>query len=110
MSDAPGNLLQTPADRLNAAIEAFNRENRMLPPGVPPQTLDLQKVEAVGGFDALIRLLIAQGILDEQAFVEAKVTRMAEVVEAVLDNLRHLKRDAVGLVVAGAMPRGNGAI
>jgi hypothetical protein len=90
--------------RLEAAGEAFADLNKTLPAGLPPfQIPDL--LEPAAGLDALTRMLIDQGVIDADAFVAAKTDRMAEMVEAFAEQAREMKRQVLGLIIAGQNPR-----
>lgn len=94
---------QTPQQRLEAAEKTLDAVNRMFPQGMqpiqpPPWT------EPTAAVDALIRTLIAKGLISEQEFVEAKTVRMAEIVEEMAITAQEIKRQALGLVIARPTP------
>lgn len=95
-------------ERLQAALEGFQQVNRTLPGGLPPFQLP-PFLEASAGQDALVSILIEQGLIDEAAFVERKKLRMAEIIEHLAEQAAEVKRQALGLVVTAEMPGRNGA-
>lgn len=98
--DTKAQAAQSPTERLQAAGQAFGEVNRTLPAGLAPfQLPDL--LEPTSALDALVRILIAKDVIDEQEFVAHKITRMAEIVEEITESARQLKRQATGLVIAG---------
>ena len=95
---------QTPQERFEAANAAFDQLNNMLPPGLPP----FQKppaLETMATLNALTTLLIDKGVLDGDEFIDAKTSQMAEMTEQCVELARDLKRQALGLVVAGQNPQ-----
>lgn len=101
LRQAPAEPPPSPAERLQAAREQFEHINRLLPAGIqgfslPPEAI----MQQVAGINALCTMLIAKGILDEQEFVDAKTSAMAEIVEEMVGQARELKRQATGLVIA----------
>lgn len=94
---------QTPQERLGAAFEAFGQVNKTLPAGLPPFQIP-PFLETAASTDAVVRLLLDKGIVDEEEFVDAKTLRMAEMVEELSEGARKLKRQVTGLVIAGANP------
>ena len=101
MSDEAPEL--TPAERLQAAQQAFESLNRVLPDGVGGFSLP-PHFEATAALDALILALIANGTLDEEAFRDAKMLRMAELLEQLAEQARAFKRQMSGLVLPGNGP------
>lgn len=95
--------VQTPQDRLAAACAAFDAQNRMLPQGVPPfQVPDGFNLAA--GLDGLVRVLIDAGVMTEAEFVDAKTIRLAELMEEAVEQVRELKRQALGLQIPAGQP------
>lgn len=91
---------QTPQERLVAAGAAFAQLNRSLPQGMPPFQPP-PFLETAAGLDALASILLKKGIIEEHEFVDAKVTRMAEIVEELARQAAEVKRQALGLILAG---------
>lgn len=94
-----GPVLEDPHARLQAAAEAFAEVNRTLPEGMAPFALP-PFLEPAAGLDALVAILIEAGAVDETAFVQRKVTRMAEMVAQAVEQAKALKRQALGIHVA----------
>ena len=95
---------RTPQERFEAANAAFDQLNNMLPPGLPP----FQKppaLELMASVNALTSILIDTGVLDGEEFLAAKLSQMAEMTEQCVELARELKRQALGLVVAGQNPQ-----
>lgn len=95
----PETIEQSAHDRLAAACAAFDAQNKMLPQGVPPFQVP-DGLDLAAGLDGLVRVLIDAGVLSEAEFVEAKTLRLAELMEQAVEQVRELKRQALGLQIA----------
>lgn len=91
-------------ERYEAAFADFMALNRTLPPGMPPFQLP-PFLETAASVDALARLLIDTGTLTEEQYVDCKAARMAEMIEALTEGARELKRQVTGLIIAGPRPQ-----
>ncbi len=98
-SDAKTDGLDDPHARLRSAAAAFEQVNRTLPEAMAPFQLP-PFLEPAAGLDALVSILIEAGLVEETAFIERKVTRMATMVEAAVEAAKALKRQALGIHVA----------
>lgn len=90
---------EDPNARLRSAAAAFEQVNRTLPEAMAPFQLP-PFLEPAAGLDALVTILIEAGLVEETAFIERKVTRMATMVEQAVEQAKALKRQALGIHVA----------
>lgn len=91
---------QAAHERLQRARGAFDAVNRTLPQGMPPFEVP-PIVETAAGVNALTTVLIEAGVLNEAQFLAAKCNQMAELIEGLTAQAREIKRQAMGLVIAG---------
>lgn len=86
-------------ERVNKVLEKVTMSNRMLPEGMQPFQIALPQMEATAAVDALITTLVDAGIIDTQAFVDAKYERLAGLAEAAYEQVQKAKRDALGSLI-----------
>ena len=96
-------VLQTPEQRLTAVAKAMDDANKLLPPGVPP-ALFTPLHDLAARVDAIAGILIGSGTVTDDEFCDRVRVRKAELGEQLLENLREMKRQALGLQVPQMRP------
>jgi hypothetical protein len=95
---------ETPMQRLERAVDAFNQLNEgVMPPGIANFNLP-PNLDVMARLDGLANLLIAKGVITDAEYVEARTLRAAELVEDVIRQAQEAKRQMTGLVIAGSHP------
>lgn len=88
----------TPQQRLDAAHDRFAQVNRTLPGGIRGFQVPAE-AHLAASLDALARILLARGLIDEQEFIDAKTLRLAEIIDGMCDQAVAAKRAATSLVL-----------
>lgn len=95
---------QSPKERLDDALAAFQHEQSLLPSGV--QGFNLPDIAQPAAVNALIVLLTEKGLITNVEYEDAVLTQRAALVEDLVRQARAFKRDAGSrLVMPGATTR-----
>lgn len=90
--------------RLQAACDALNELNRMLPPGVAGFSVAPEQIEMASKIDAVINIGLQDGTITEERFEAERTLAAARIMEGVVEQVTELKAAASKprIVVPGA--------
>lgn len=90
--------------RIKQTAGKFDKFNQTLPKGMDPINPNWPALESTSALDALISMLTASGVVDEQEFVDRKYEQLADMADKVWDSAKDQKRQALGLQIHQNVP------
>lgn len=98
----PDPVVRANQERIARALEEIDQLNRVTGPQGMAVGIDQGTVAHTATLDALVRLLIEAGLVDEQELVRRKSAVMANAFESAVEEAREIRRTISGLVVPGS--------